>query len=254
MSHHSLFSSDEVKQLLSANGLCNLGAVFRVGKPLDAAHDLLASRHAFKRTVKCELNSRSGTTGIYIKRQWRRERWVPRLADIRRGIALKCSPIHEWQGLRILQDAGFNVAEPLALFWQGLGFSRGAVITRAVPGRWSLADLLLSGELQTMARERLDALIEAATDVVARLHRAKISWRSMKPKHFYPEETAHASWRIWLIDCEGVCRRTSHRDHDRQWRTYLNYIAARAPSLQDVFVAAYRRALNSCNRRYESAT
>jgi hypothetical protein len=58
---------------------------------------------------------------------------------------------------------------------------------------------------------------EAATKVVARLHRARISWRSMKAKHFYPEDIGGNRWRIWLIDCEGVYRWASRRDCEREW-------------------------------------
>jgi hypothetical protein len=181
---------------------------------------------------------------VYIKRQWCRERWLPRPTDIRHRIAVKCSPIHEWRGLRILQDAGFLVAEPLAVYWKGWGFSRGAVVTRAVPPQYSLADWILSGEFEAMAPERRNHLIEAAAGVVARLHRARISWRSMKAKHFYPEETEAGSWRIWLIDCEGVYRWATRHDCQREWLAFLKYIAARTPALREAFLAAYFLAIS----------
>ena len=139
---------------------------------------------------------------------------IPRPTDIRHRIGLQCTPIHEWRGLRILQNAGFNVSEPLAVFWKGWGLSRGAVVTRAVPPAWSMADMLLRGELQAMDAKRRNSLIDAAANVVARLHRARISWRSMKAKHFYPEELSDGTWRIWLIDCEGVDRWASRRDRE----------------------------------------
>jgi len=237
--YHSLFASDNVQQLLAANGLGDIDGAFQLGEPLDELHEERASRHEHKRVVKFDLKAPDGATRVYIKRQWRRHRLLPRLTDIRHRIALQCSPIHEWRGLRMLQEAGLSVSEPLALFWQGWGFTRGAIITRAVPPRLSMADLLASGEFQEMAAERCDSLIEAAADVVARLHRARISWRSMKAKHFYPEETAPGKWRIWLIDCEGVYRRASRRDCQREWREFLRYITARAPGVRDAFLAAY---------------
>ena len=244
MSHHCCFASAEVERLLAANGLRDLEAAFRVGEPLDDLHEARARRHEFKRVFKFDLNGPEGVTRVYIKRQWRRERWLPRPTDIRHRIAVKCSPIHEWRGLRILQNAGFFAAEPLALFWRGWGFSRGAVVTRAVPPRVSLADLILSGEFEAMAPERRNPMIEAAANVIARLHRTHISWRSMKAKHFYPEEIAPGTWRIWLIDCEGVCRRATRRDCQREWRAFLKYIAARAPALREAFLAAYSLSLN----------
>lgn len=243
MGNHSRFASVEAEQLFIANGLHDLDAAFQVGGSLDTQHDRRATRHNNRRVVKHDLTGPSGTISVYIKRQWSRERWIPRPTDIRHRIRVQCSPVHEWRGLRILQSAGFNVSEPLAVFWRGWGLSRGAVVTRAVPPSCSMADMLLSGELQAMAAERRDSLINAAASVAAQLHRERISWRSMKAKHFYPEELGHAAWRIWLIDCEGVYRWASHRDCQRDWRTYLHYFTSRAPGMQDLFVAAYGAAL-----------
>ncbi len=176
-------------------------------------------------------------------RQRRRERWLPRPTDIRHRINLQCSPVHEWRGLKILESAGFDVSEPLAVFWSGWGLARGAVVTRAVPPRLSMADLLHSGELEAMSAARRSALIDAAVNVVVRLQRSRISWRSMKAKHFYPEEIPDGSWRIWLIDCEGVYRWASRRDCEREWQTYLKCFTAHAPTLREAFLSAYARAL-----------
>lgn len=244
MSDHSRFASAEVARFLIANGITNLESGFNVGESLDDEHERRATRHAERRVVRVELQDTSGsTTCVYIKRQWKRERWLPRPTDIRHRIGVQCSPIHEWRGLRLLQSGGFNVSEPLAVFWRGLGFSRGAVVTRAVPPTRSMADMLLSGELQQLEPAKRDALIAAATTVVAKLHRARISWRSMKAKHFYPEEQSNNRWRIWLIDCEGVYRWATRRDCEREWRTYLRYFTERAPTFEDDFLAAYRSAL-----------
>ena len=243
MSNHSRFASDEVERLLAANKICDLDSAFRVGDSLDEEHERRATRHATRRVVKVELKDLAGTTAVYIKRQWNRDSWLPRPTDIRHRIGLLCSPVHEWRGLRTLQQAGFHVSEPLALFWRGWGFSRGAVMTRAVPPTRSMADMLLSGELQDMDATKRDSLIKAATKVVARLHQARISWRSMKAKHFYPEDLGGDRWRIWLIDCEGVYRWASRRDCEREWRTYLRYFTTRAPALRDSFLEAYSLAI-----------
>jgi hypothetical protein len=236
---HALFESDEIARRLRANGLTTLEDAFRAGEALGELHHWRATRHRNKHVVKLELATPAGAISVYIKRQWRRERWIPRPTDIRHRIGLQCTPIHEWRGLRILQNAGFNVSEPLAVFWKGWGLSRGAVVTRAVPPAWSMADMLLRGELQAMDAKRRNSLIDAAANVVARLHRARISWRSMKAKHFYPEELSDGTWRIWLIDCEGVYRWASRRDREREWRTYLRYFTSHSPALQDAFLAAY---------------
>jgi hypothetical protein len=238
MHDRALFASEEIRRLLARNGLTELDAAFRLGEPLDVLHEGRGTRHANKRVVRMQLQGDDGPC-VYIKRQWQRERVIPRLTDVRHRIAIQSDPIHEWKGLRVLQQAGFHVAEPLALFWRGWGFSRAAVVTRAVPPAISMADMLQTGELEKMEASRRDALIKAATEVVAKLHREKISWRSMKAKHFYPEELPNGEWRIWLIDCEGVYRWASRRDCRRQWRNYLEYFERRLPGIQQKFLAAY---------------
>jgi hypothetical protein len=228
---------------LSDNGICGLDSAFEVGQSLDIEHEPRATRHANKRVVKVELKGSSEAQSLYIKRQWGRVRWLPRPTDIRHRINLWCSPVHEWRGLRMLQAAGFHVSEPLAIFWSGWGYSRGAVVTRAVPPARSMSDLLHSGELEKLDSAKRDSLIEAATKVVARLHRARISWRSMKAKHFYPEDLGGNRWRIWLIDCEGVYRWASRRDCEREWQTYLGFFTSHSPALHNAFLDAYSLAL-----------
>ena len=239
MANHAQFASDEIEKLLAAGGVRDLGDAYRVGELLGEQHLRRATRHKNKHVVKFELNGPTGCTPVYIKRQWRRERLFPRPTDIRHRINILCSPIHEWRGLRILQDAGLNVSEPLAVFWSGWGLVQGAVVTRAVPPAMSMADMLLRGELLAMNAERRLSLIEAAVDVVVRLKHAGISWRSMKAKHFYPEESADGGWQIWLIDCEGVYRWASRRDCERDWKKFLNGFIAHSPALEAPFVAAY---------------
>jgi hypothetical protein len=243
VANHSRFSSDEVARLLADNGICDLDSAFQVGESLDIEHEARATRHGNRRVVKVDLKGSAGAKSVYIKRAWGRDRWLPRPTDIRHRINIWCSPFHEWRGLRTLQAAGFHVSEPLAVFWSGWGYSRGAVVTRAVPPARSMSDILHSGELEQMDSAKRDSLIEAATKVVARLHRARISWRSMKAKHFYPEDIGGNRWRIWLIDCEGVYRWASRRDCEREWQTYLRYFTSHSPALQDAFLDAYSLAL-----------
>jgi hypothetical protein len=241
VSNHSRFASDAIESLFAANGIRDLDDAFRVGVSVGEEHHRRATRHHNKHVVQLELKTDDGAMSVYIKRQWRRERWLVRPTDIRHRINLQCSPVHEWRGLGILQKAGFDVSEPLALFWSGLGLSCGAVVTRTVPPRSSMADMLHNGDLQRLPAKPRTALIEAAVAVVKRLHLLRISWRSMKAKHFYPEELRDGSWRIWLIDCEGVYRWSTERDRRREWRTFLSCFATHSPSLHAAFLEAYER-------------
>ncbi len=245
VSEQCRFASDEVARLLASNGIHDLASAFEAGDSIDGLHERRATRHAHKLVVKLELKSATGPTTVYIKRQWSRGRLIPRLTDLRHRIGLQCSPVHEWRGLRIMQAAGFHVSEPLAVFWRGLGFSSGAVVTRAVPPSHSIDDMLISGAFERMAPAGRDSLIAAASKVVARLHRDRISWRSMKAKHFYPEDLGGNRWRIWLIDCEGVYRWASRRDCEKAWQVYLQTLPSPGPNLQSDFVSAYRLA-SSC--------
>jgi len=242
MSNHSRFASTEIQGLLAANGIYDLESAFQAGRAVDAEHERLATRHAARVIVRMDLKGGAEPTTVYIKRQWRRERWLPRPTDIRHRINLQCSPVHEWRGLRLLQSAGFHVSEPLAVFWHGVGLSRGAVVTRAVPPKRSMADLLLSGDFDKLEPAKRNSLIAEAADVVVRLQRARIAWRSMKAKHFYPEELGGNQWRIWFIDCEGAYRWASRRDLNREWKTYLGWFTAQSPALKDAFLSAYSAA------------
>jgi hypothetical protein len=75
----------------------------------------------------------------------------------------------------------------------------------------------------------------------------------MKAKHFYPEEQRNGSWRIWLIDCEGVYRWSSERDRRREWETFLSCFATNAPALHDALSEAYARATNRGSELRRSA-
>jgi hypothetical protein len=230
-------------RLLAVNGIRDLDSAFQVGESLDVEHECSATQHFNRRVVKLELKSPASAMAVYIKRQWKAERWIPRPTDLRHRIGVFCSPIHEWRGLKTLQAAGFHVAEPLALFWRGWGFAHGAIVTRAVPPTRSMSDMLHSGEFEQLDAAKRESLITTATKIVARLHKERISWRSMKAKHFYPEDLGANRWRIWLIDCEGVYRWATRRDCEREWRTYLEPFISHAPALQSEFVDAYRVAL-----------
>lgn len=244
MTNHSRFANDEIEKLLAANGLQTLDDAFRVGDFLSGQHYRRATRHKNKHVVKFDLQGPTGPTTVYIKRQWRRERWLPRPTDIRHRINLFCSPVHEWRGLRLLEGIGVNVSQPLAVFWSGWGFARGAVVTRGLPPELSMADLLLGGKLLAMPTERLNSMIDEAVRIVVQLHQHGISWRSMKAKHFYPEELPDGSWRIWLIDCEGVYRWASRRDCQREWKSFVTTFTAHTSSLQKPLLAAYDRAIS----------
>jgi hypothetical protein len=220
------FASDEAHALLRSFGLTDLEAAFTQGEQLGSQHRLRATRHEHKQVVTLPVQTPQGAERLYIKRQWRITRWVPRWTDLRRGVGLLSSPVCEWQGIHLMRSAGLAAPEPLALFWQGRGWSRAAVVIKAVPPDESLADLIEHGAIARLSSQELTCLIDDIVAVFTRLDEAKLAWRSMKAKHFYPERLASGDWRIWLIDCEGAHRSTLPRDRQRGRTSFLNSLHA----------------------------
>lgn len=209
------FASPGAQELLTVHGLVDLSAALTLGQPVAERHQRRAQRHAHKQVVCLPIESAGGSDFLYIKRQTRRTRLVPRWTDLRRGVGLWSSPMCEWRGLHLLRSAGFDAAEPLGLFWSGRGWSQAAIVTRAVPPRLSLTDMILEGVITSFTAEERTSLVDAVWRVIAQLSNARLAWRSMKPKHFYPQPLGNRSWKMWLIDCEGVHARASSRDLHR---------------------------------------
>ena len=144
----------------------------------------------------------------------------------------------------MLQDFGLAVSQPLAVFWQGWGVRRGAVVTQAVPPKYSLADLIVRGDYDRLTAECRRSLIHAALEVIERFQKSGLAWRSMKPKHFYPEQLPGNQWRVWLIDCEGIYRSMHGRDLHRGWRDFLRSSAGLSPTFHEAVVAVNRESAN----------
>lgn len=216
------FASCEAQSLLSTIGLVDLETAFTHGESLDGQYHLRATRHDHKQVVTLPIPSAQGTDRLYIKRQWRITRWVPRWTDLRRGVGLLSSPVCEWRGIHMMRSAGLNVPEPLALFWQGRGWSRAAVVIKAVPPVESLADMIERGDIAELSARDTAGLVDTIVAVFAKLDESQLAWRSMKAKHFYPEQLPNGAWSIWLIDCEGVHRSRLRKDRERGRRSFVN--------------------------------
>jgi len=207
-----IFSTPEAGEFLTACGLEDLESVFRLGRAVQP------DRHSHKEVASATLETKRTRERIFIKRQWRRKRQVPRWGDLIRGQARQSDPVREWWGLTWLRAAGLDAAEPLGLYYRTRSM-RSAVVTRAVPAATSFHDMLRAGSQERAAVESLEPLAEAVALTVRRMHAAGYAWRGVVARHFYPEIRPDSSWRVWLIDLEGVHRRLSplsiRRDHRR---------------------------------------
>ena len=226
MKNTTKFQSDEAKKILIKNGLATLEDALKVGQPLSGAFAYRGSRHDHKEVVRVKLNvgnreeDRHDT--FYIKRQWKRHRLIPRWTDIRRGNGFCSVAEAEWNGLRRMEQAGIPVVEPLGLFCGKGGV--GAIVTRAAPATHSLQDLLIEGLALNYGESKRSQLVSTIVSTITKIGTRQLAWRSMKAKHFYPHEV-RGSWRICLIDCEGVSENALERDWRRSTSDFIKSLA-----------------------------
>ena len=226
MRNTTKFRSDEAREILTKNGLATLEDALNVGQPLSGAFAFRGSRHGHKEVVSVELNV--GDRGedrhdtFYIKRQWKRQRLIPRWTDIRRGNGFCSVAEAEWNGLRRMEHAGISVVEPWGLFCGKGGV--GAIVTRTAPATHSLQDLLSEGQALTYSETKRSQLVSAIISTIAKIRAEQLAWRSMKAKHFYPHEV-RGSWRVCLIDCEGVSKNALERDWRRSTSDFIKSLS-----------------------------
>ena len=226
MQNTTKFRSDEAREILTKNGLATLEDALKVGQPLSGAFAYRGSRHEHKEVVSVELNVGDGEEVrhdmFYIKRQWKRSRLIPRWTDIRRGNGFCSVAEAEWNGLRRMEHAGIPVVEPWGLFCGKSGV--GAIVTRAAPATHSLQDLLSDGLALNYSQSKRDQLVSAIISTITKIRSGQLAWRSMKAKHFYPHEV-QGSWRVCLIDCEGVSENALERDWRRSTRDFIKSLS-----------------------------
>ncbi|GAB4134819.1 MAG: hypothetical protein Tsb009_00300 [Planctomycetaceae bacterium] len=158
----------------------------------------------------------------FVKLNWGRRRFWPRMTDIKTGQIFQSLPTREWHGLNRFEQIGLNVPERIALFREGLLHFRDAVIVREVPPLYSVDEMLQNGEWEKLTLSQQSNLLAAIMDILRTIHLAGLGWRGSSSRHFYPQLDPDGCWKIWLIDCEGVHRSWSRkvilRDCDKLWR------------------------------------
>lgn len=225
-------SSHEAWSLLAGSGLSNVDSIFAAGDPLGGHRATYGNRHVSRGVVRANLQNADDAQTVYIKRQWRRERWLPRWPDLRNGTAFLGMPAREWRGLSLLRSIGLDTAEPLAFYSAGWLSHRTAVVTRAVPVEKDLLELVDDGTIDGLRRDDRLRLAESIAEIMNRIHAAGMAWRSLEPKHLFPSREPDGRWRVWLIDCEGV-RLRARRRHVLEDRQKLLAVVARLQMPED---------------------
>ncbi len=217
----SLFASGDCEQLLTENDLANIGQV----NEYDADQSEFSQRHAGRCVWRINLNrGHKPPVVAYVKKQDGARRYWPRSTDIKSGQVLQTYPIREWNGLLRLQAAGILTAQPMALFHRGWLHVSSAIITEAVPPAHSIDELLHQNKVTQWSGEEWQGLLDKVMDTTIQIYESGLAWKGSSTRHFYPELQSDGSWKVWLIDCEGVHYNVSPkvalREHDKLIRSF----------------------------------
>jgi hypothetical protein len=207
-SEKTLFSSEDSRKLLTSVGIDSLGAAFRQGQVV------FDGRHDHKQVACLSIDVEGAPKKLFIKRQMRNPRLLPKLRDFRDYGPFTGDPVREWHGLNLVRSWGLSAAEPLALFTRRLS-AESAVVTAGVPGEHSLRELARGSFFDDLDGDSQRMLVDAICRSIHTIHDRGYGWRGMDARHLFPERRSDGEYRIWLIDCEGVYRQRNVSAVDR---------------------------------------
>lgn len=206
------YESEAAGILLRANALDDIDKLFSLA-------DQSFYGHKGRAVSRVELYQPGGeTVSAFVKLNWGRRRFVPRMTDLKTGQALQNLPEREWRGIGELRSLGFLVPERLAIFQRGWIWFQEAVVIQSVRPPICLDEMIGVGEWKTLSEENQNAILEGVVDVMQRIHAAGLGWRGTCTRHFFPEQNETGQWQFWLIDCEGIHRKVTSRNIARDYR------------------------------------
>lgn len=204
--NHFVLPNEESRKLLVHNQLLDEKSLFSWGTPIYQQHE--------GRCVSLGMLSDpedSHPRQAFLKTHLGRLRLWPRLNDLRAGQIFQTLPEREWDGIRRLAELGLNVPQRLLLFRKG-GFSfRAAILLEKVPPPRSVEQMLKDGTWQQLTAHQQMNLLDTIVLIMQQIHGSGQIWRGTSSRHFYPELQSDQTWKIWLIDCEGVYPQKSQR-------------------------------------------
>ncbi len=199
----TLIGSEPAAEILRLNRIFGLDDIFRIAASA-------TSRHKGRGVCPIELKAADGSHFVtYFKLNWGRPRLWPRMSDIKTGQAMQSLVLREWRGLEQAERHGFHVPERLGLFEEGLINRRAAIIIRAVPPKYSLSELIRNKDWLQRPEEERNCLVDQAREVLQRIDAAGLAWRGASTRHIFPDRQPDGTWKMWLIDCEGIHSRNS---------------------------------------------
>lgn len=236
------FASESAGRLLRACGLDCAAAAFDRGTGTTL-------RHRGRSVYSLDLAGAGDTPQrVFVKLNWGRHRLLPRMTDLKTGQMYQSLPVREWNGIERFASIGLNVPERMALFREGRFVYRDAVVVRQVPPEFSVDEMLESGRWYDLPRDRQSSLLRAMVSTMGRIHAAGLGWRGASSRHFYPRWQTDGTWKLWLIDCEGVHRAWSSRIVDRDcnklWRA-MRESGANAQTLAELISLLDSRRLDT---------
>ncbi len=229
---NALFSQVSVREWLAGNAFSRIDELF-------AHPHAVSTRHAGRAVYSTELSDgKEDSAEVFVKLHWGRRPYLPRISDLSTGALFRPLPQLEWRGQQRFRDAGLHVPESLALLQRSSVRSfRSAIIMRAVPVRLSIHDLLRFGKWTEIPLADRSMILEKVATITHRIHDCGLAWRGISCKHFLPERRRDGSWRLWLLDCEGVHalrgRRTKKRDLRKLYGSF-EHMGADAATLSQV--------------------
>ncbi len=210
----AIYESPEAREIMHRSGLTNLDRLFSLTRY--SVHG-----HRGRAVIPMALPGAVKAVPSFIKLNWGRRRVWPRMTDLKSGQFLKSFPHREWLGIERLREIGVQVPERIALLRHGVLRFREAVVLKEVPPRYSLHDLFANGGWERLSGELQQELLATVAKTLAKIHEAGLAWRGVCTRHFFPAQEADESWKVWLIDCEGVHRSRAEKDRRRDHRKMM---------------------------------
>ncbi|MCA9041779.1 MAG: hypothetical protein KDA65_15605 [Planctomycetaceae bacterium] len=217
----SRFASSLVLERLQAHRLADLDQLFAQRENVD-------QRHSGRAVWSARMEDRKHNSfQVYIKLHSGKIPLIPRLSEIRGGLYKKPNPIREWEGIAAVEELGLNVPERLALFHQKGYRFRAAVITREVPGRQSVYQMIENQSWKSLGDEFQAGILDQMMAILNRIHEGGYGWRGVSTGHYFPVLNGNGTWTLSLIDLEGIHEGISNsvvkRDYNKLVKCLVKY-------------------------------